>query len=54
MYAADGIGAHSAGELRAFSKGCIGAIAIRARLISDRLAGRSFHRCRLAHLYLAG
>lgn len=38
IYAAEGIGAYSTGELRTFSEGCIGAIAVRARLISDRLA----------------
>jgi hypothetical protein len=38
IYTAEGIGAYSTGELRAFSVGCIGAIAARARLISDRLA----------------
>ncbi len=38
VYAADGIGAYSTGELRTFSEGCIGAIAAGARLISDRLA----------------
>lgn len=41
IYAANGIGAYSSGELRAFSEGCIGAIAARARLISDRLAAET-------------
>lgn len=37
-YAAEGIGAFSTGELRAFSESCAAAIAARARLISERLA----------------
>lgn len=37
-YAAGGIGAFSTGELRAFSESCVAAIAVRARLISERLA----------------
>jgi hypothetical protein len=37
-YAAEGIGAFSTGELRAFSESCVAAIAARARLISKRLA----------------
>jgi len=38
IYAAEGIGTYSTGQLRSFSGGCIGAIAARACLISDRLA----------------
>jgi hypothetical protein len=38
VYAAEGIGAYSTGDLRSFSEGCVAAIAARARLISERLA----------------
>lgn len=37
-YAAEGIGAVSTGEMRAYSEACIAAIALQARLISDRLS----------------
>jgi hypothetical protein len=38
VYAAEGIGIASTGTMRSFSEACIGAIAWRARLISERLA----------------
>lgn len=37
MYAAEGIGTTSSGDMKAFSDACIAAIAWRARLISDRM-----------------
>jgi len=38
VYAAEGIGVFSTGDLRSFSERCVAAIAARARLISERLA----------------
>ncbi len=38
VYAAEGIGTASTGEMRAYSEACIAAVAWRARLVSDRLA----------------
>lgn len=38
LYAAEGLGAHSTGELRKFSDHCVGALALRGRLISERLS----------------
>jgi len=38
LYAAEGVGTASTGDLRGFSEACIAAIAWRARLISNRLA----------------
>jgi len=38
MYAAEGVGVCSKGELKSFSEGCVAAIAARGRLISERLA----------------